>query len=428
MTTLMKTASLATLILLFSGCNNLNNNLNTPAIKPKVDQTLEMINKDSIKTISDITSIAFEWQKVEDPRVVGYNFYRSDVLKDGRTLKLVKSLRNRYATHYVDSGLEPNTKYIYQISSKTKDGIESNTTEAYLVQTLPRLEAVSFVQAISDLPNRIKILWRPHEDKTVEYYKIEKFNLAMNKWEHLAKVDGRLQVEYIDDDLDNEEEGKYRITAYNFKDIASKPTTAVLGKTKALPLSPTDVKASNNLAKKIELSWSPSPTEDVIKYAIFRSPFQSIGFSQEYEVKADTLNLVDTVNDDDKKYYYKVYAVDKDGLYSNMKVDSTEGKTLGKPAKPVITLAQIQGNKAILNWKAGDNRAVSYNVYKRIRLNFFEYKTVKYTDIRALRFEDTDIISGIEYKYSIQANDENSLISDKTDEALLTIPKTPTLK
>jgi fibronectin type 3 domain-containing protein len=156
----------------------------------------------------------------------------------------------------------------------------------------------------------------------------------MNKWEHLAKVDGRLQVEYIDDDLDNEEEGKYRITAYNFKDIASKPSTAVVGKTKALPLSPTDVKASNNLAKKIELSWSPSPTEDVIKYAIYRSPFQSIGFSQEYEVKADTLNLVDTVNDDDKKYYYKVYAVDKDGLYSNMKVDSTEGKTLGKPAKP----------------------------------------------------------------------------------------------
>ncbi len=428
MTTLMKTASLATLMILFSGCNNLNNNLNTPTVKPKIDTSLEMIKKDSIKSISDITAIAFEWQKVEDPRVIGYNFYRSDVLKDGRTLKLVKSLKNRYATHYVDSGLEPNTKYIYQISSRTKEGVESNTTDAYLVQTLPRLTAVSFTQAVSELPNRIKVLWRPHQDKTVEYYQIQKFNLKTNEWDNLAKVEGRLQVEYIDDGLDNSESGKYRVIAYDFNDVPSEPSKSVIGKTKALPIGPNSVNASDNYAKKIEVTWNASPTEDVVKYAIYRSPFKTLGFSKEHEVKADTLSITDKVNDDNKKYYYKVYAVDKDGLFSNMKVDAEEGKTLGKPAKPVITLAQIQGNKAILNWTPGDNRAISYNVYKKIKINFLEYKTVKYTDIKGLRFEDTDIISGVEYQYSIQANDPNGLISEKTEEALLTIPKTQTLK
>ena len=100
-----------------------------------------------------------------------------------------------------------------------------------------------------------------------------------------------------------------------------------------------------------------------------------------------------------------------------------EGKTLGKPAKPIITLAQIQGNKAILNWKAGDNRAISYNIKKRIKLNFFEYKTVNFNNINDSRFEDTDILSGVEYKYSVEANDEFGLVSDKTDETSLTIPK-----
>ena len=427
MTNLMKTTSLTALIFLLSGCNNLNNSLNTPAT-PKIDESIQMIENSSIKSISDITSIAFEWQKVDDPRVIGYNFYRANMHKDGRTLKLVKSLSNRYATHYVDTGLEPDTKYVYQISSKIAEGVESKSSDAYMAQTLPRIVPVSFVQALNDLPNRIKLLWRPHPDKRIEYYKIEKFNVTLNEWLTLKTVKGRLQAEYIDTNLDNSESCKYRITAYTFDDIASNPSEAVIGKTKALPIGVQALVATNNYPKKITLNWQASPTSDVIKYVIYRSPFKSIGYSKLKEVNSDTTSYVDSVNEDGKEYFYKVFALDKDHLQSSEKVDAVQGITLGKPSKPIITLAQIQGNKAILNWSAGDNRALSYNVYKRVKLNFFEYKTVKVTDIKSLRFEDTDIISGVEYKYSIQANDEFGLMSDKTDEASLILPQTKLLK
>lgn len=422
----MKTTSLTALILLLSGCTNINN-LNAP-ISPKIDDSIEMVDKSSIKSISEITSIAFEWQKVEDPRVVGYNFYRANMHKDGRTLKLVKSLNNRYTTHYVDTDLEPDTKYVYQISSKIVNNIESKSTDAYMAQTLPRITPVSFVQALSDLPNRIKLLWRPHQDKRIESYKIEKFNVTLNEWITLTTIKGRLQAEYIDTSLNNSESCKYRIIAYTFDNIKSNPSEAVVAKTKALPIGPQAVMASNNLPKKINLTWQVSPTSDVIKYAIYRSPFKSIGYSKIKELSADSTNYTDTVNEDNKEYFYKVFSIDKDNLKSTEKVEATKGVTLGKPAKPIITLAQIQGNKAILNWSAGDNRALSYNVYKRIKLNFFEYKTVKVTDIKDLRFEDTDIISGVEYKYSIQANDEYGLMSERTDEASLILPKTKLLK
>lgn len=426
MTSLMKTASLTALIVLFSGCTALNN-LNTP-VKPKIDETIEVVSDDSIKSISDITSIAFEWQKVEDPRVTGYNFYRANMLTEGRTLKLVKSINNRYATHFVDTNLEPNTKYIYQISSKVENGVESKTTNAYVAQTLPRIATIGFVQALSDLPNRIKIVWRPHEDRRVEYYKVEKFNLTLNKWLDLATVKGRLQVEYIDDGLNNSETCKYRVTAYTFNDVSSLPSEAVIAKTKALPESVQNLTASTNLPKKIELRWEPSPTADVVKYAIYRSPFESLGYSKLKEVNADTLFYEDQINEDGKDYYYKVFSIDKDSLQSSSKVEAVKGITLSKPAKPILTLGQIQGYKAILNWMPGDKRTVSYNVYKRIKLNFWEYKTIKVTDIKDLRFEDTDIVSGVEYKYSIQANDEFGLLSEKTDEASLILPKTKSLK
>jgi fibronectin type 3 domain-containing protein len=424
----MKKTSLAALTLLFiSGCNNLNNNLNTP-ISPKIDESIQMVDNESIKSISEITSIAFEWQKVDDPKVVGYNFYRANMHKDGRTLKLVKSLNNRYATHYVDTNLEPDTKYVYQISSRTENGVESKSTNAYMAQTLPRITPVSFVQALSDLPNRIKILWRPHTDKRIEYYKVEKFNTTLNQWITLETIKNRLQAEYIDTKLGNSESYKYRITAYTFNDIESLPSDAVIAKTKALPIGAQNLTATGTFPKKINLTWEPSPTPDVIKYAIYRSPFKSIGYSKEKEVNANVGSYIDTVNEDGKEYFYKVIAIDKDGLLSTEKIDEVKGTTLGKPAKPIITLAQIQGNKAIINWDAGDSRAISYNIYKRIKLNFFEYKMVKVTDVRDLRFEDTDIIGGVEYKYSIQANDEYGLMSDKTDEASLILPQTKILK
>ena len=427
MTKLMQTTSLTALLLLLSGCNNINNNLNTPE-KPKIDETLEVVDNTSLKSISDMTSIAFEWKKVEDPRVIGYNFYRANMHKDGRRLKLIDSVKNKYATHFVDTELEPDTKYVYQISSKAQNGIESNTTNAYITQTLPRIVPVSFVQALSDLPNRIKIVWRPHPDLRVAYYKIEKFNSTLNEWNTEEKIKGRLQSEYIDTSLKNNETFKYRVTAYTFEDVSTNPSQTVTAKTKALPMGVQKLKATTTEPKKVLIGWEPSVTEDILKYEILRSSIESFGYSKLKEVSKNTFAYTDKIDEDGKEYFYKVISIDKDNLKSSSKIDPVKGVSLNKPAKPTIILAQIQGNQAILNWDAADNRAISYNVYKKTMLNFFESKTEKFTDIKALRFEDNNIITGVEYKYSIQANDTYGLMSEKTDEASLILPKIPVQK
>lgn len=421
MTTLMKTTSLTALLLLLSGCSNLNN-LGTPA-KPKVDETLEVINSSSIKSISEITSIAFEWKKVEDPRVVGYNFYRANMHKDGRRLKLIKTLDNRYTTHFVDSDLEPNTKYVYQISSKGSNGFDSRTTKAYVAQTAARALPVSFVQGISDLPNRIKLVWRPHEDLRIEHYEVQVFDSTANNWKLLKRIKGRLNAEYIDMGLGNNETQRYRVIAYTFDDVATQASKIVTAKTKPLPIGPQNLQVTVNQPKKIVLTWDASPTEDVLKYVIYKSSFESIGYTKLKEVGNTISDYTDQIDDDGKTYYYKVYSIDKDHLRSSDKINAVRGMTLNKPAKPVMTLAQIQGNKAILNWSAGDKRAMSYNVYKKTEISFFETKTEKFTDIKALRFEDNNIINGVQYKYSIQSNDEYGLMSDKTDDAELILPK-----
>ena len=342
----MKTTSLATLILLFSGCTNVMDSLN-PASAPKVDNSVEIVNYNSIKSIPDMANVGFEWEKVNDSRVIGYNFYRTELDKGSNELKLVKTIDNKYATHYVDKGLEPKTRYAYQISSRIDGGIESKTTDAYIIQTLPRITPVEFMQAISNLPRSVKLIWRPHTDTRVGYYRIEKYNTFLNEWILLKTIKERLQVEYLDTGLDDNTSYKYRIKAFSYDDVEAAPTKVVVGKTKPLPANVSNIKTTNNQAKRITISWNASSTSDVVKYAIYRSSFSALGYSKIKEVNADTLEYTDTTEDSGKAYYYKIIVIDKDGLENSS--NSVQGMSFNLLSNPTSNLAKIKLNQNYYN-------------------------------------------------------------------------------
>lgn len=416
----MKLASLTALILLISGCTSVN--LDKPNV-PKVDETLEVVDSASIRTISDINAVAFEWRKVDDPRVVGYHFYRANLKEKGTKLTLIDTVENRYTTHYVDEDLDPNTKYIYKISSATNGEVESKTTSDYIVSTLPKMEGVSFIQAISNLPRQIKIIWRPHSNERVEEYKIERSTPTTTDWDKIATVDGRLQAEYIDLDLDDNVIYEYKVTAITYDNLETMPSEIVKAQTKPLPEGILGLKVSTNLPKKISLNWEPSKSSDVIRYKVYRSSSQNGSFELRKSLDNNTLNYEDFINEDGKVYFYKVSSIDKDGLESDLNINAIMGSTLAKQAKPVLTLAQIQGEKAILNWQAGDTRAQSYIIHKTIKESFFKSKTEKIEGITNLRFEDKDISRGVVYSYSIQSVDKFGILSDITDKTELVLPK-----
>jgi len=133
----------------------------------------------------------------------------------------------------------------------------------------------------------------------------------------------------------------------------------------------------------------------------------------------------DNIKEDGKIYFYKVTSVDKDGLESNKdELTPAMGSTLSKPATPRVTLAQIQGNKLILNWQAGDDRTVTYNIFKKSKSGWIS--TAKETVIRnvsGLRYEDHDVVRGVEYIYSMEAVDEYGIVSKRSDSVTSKLPK-----
>ncbi len=397
-------------ILIFSGCQA---TLNTPT-KPQIDPSLPTVT--GLKVLSDVTEVGFEWKPNYDERIVGYYVYRSSPNQQTNKLHRIATIKDRYSSHYVDTGLQPQTKYYYRFSSFSKDKRESVPSEMVTVTTKRMISSVVYLKAIVGLPNRVKIIWRPLEYPTVSAYIIERNDLSSMKWKKIATVKGKLSAEYIDTGLKNNYLYKYRIRVKTCGGLISKPSQIVEASTKPLPPMVENLRATHNLPKKIVLTWNISPKKDISYYKVYRTINPILFYS--YYAKTKDNKFEDLINENGKSYYYKVTAVDKDGLESPRQPSAVVGTTLDIPLPVSITSVKQDSRSVMLTWMGNDGRAVSYNIKKE-----YNGKTVNLTGINSFSYQDRDVIPGVEYKYSVVAIDKYGLESKPSEPVLVSIPK-----
>lgn len=398
--------SLTSLAVLFSGCTK---ETGTPK-QVKIDPTLPtpIINGH----LADMNAIAFEWKSIQDPRVLGVYVYRLDTSKKENKLHRIDKIENRYATHYTNVNLQPDTRYDYSFSSYTDDDVESNPSATLRVSTLPVLESVSFFKSIGNMPRSAKLIWRPHTNLKVKEYRIERQTLEDKEWQNIATIHGRLSAEYIDTDLQDNHVYKYRLRAITYDDIVSTPSDIAKVVTKPLPEMIQNVSATTHLAKQIQLKWEPSTNKDFSFYNIYRG---SSSTSYTYYVKTRKNNFTDLIKEDGKHYYYYVSAVDKDGLESPKQPLPIQGMTLAKPQMPTLLEGKVIDNSAKLKWQRNDKRAISYIVLKTTKHSWVDKSVEEITDIKQNQFTDMDILPEVAYEYQVIAVDENGLRSLPTE-------------
>jgi hypothetical protein len=147
------------LALFVSGCTN---NPKAPK-KSVIDQTLPKLA--DVKFLADVTEVGFEWKPSLDERVSGYYIYRSNPKITNGKLGRVATVKDKYSSHYVDTDLKPSTRYYYRFSSFSKDKRESVASDTISVTTASLIKSVSYIKAITGLPNRVKLIWRPHSSQ-----------------------------------------------------------------------------------------------------------------------------------------------------------------------------------------------------------------------------------------------------------------------
>ena len=409
-------------MILATGCET-GKNLTTPTSEPKIDETLPVLDVKNIKLFPDIKTMSIEWVGNSGETVNGYHIYRKEMGKENSKFTRVGTLADKYARHYVDSDLTPNTKYAYCLSTIGKDGAESYPSDAKAVQTYPIFDSVAFVRATSDLPRKVRIEWRPHELLSIKEYLLERRTQSQNEWKSVAPIKNRLNVEFIDTNLKDETTYSYRLKSISFDGIESNPSEIVSATTKKLPIAVGSLDSSKDQPQQIALQWTPSAQEDVVGYNIYVSSEADRGFKFLARAQKGDSGFVHKIEQNDKINFYKVASLDKDGLETDIKLLApVMGKTLSAPLQPTVTLAQITQTGAILNWVAGDSRAVSYTIIKRTKEGFLKYSEKVNKGITALRYEDVEVLPGVEYAYQIEAVDIHGLVSKKTDSTTLFIP------
>jgi fibronectin type 3 domain-containing protein len=396
------------LTLFFNGCQN-------PTVPQKqvIDPNLPMVT--DIKTLPDITQIALEWSPIYNLNIEGYYIYRAEVVNNNGTLDRIATVSDRYASHYTDTNLAPETLYMYKISSFTKDKRESNPSQTIRTATKGTIEPVPFVQAMVGLPGRIKLIWRPHPSERVSAYIIERSDFSSTKWSRLATVEGRLSAEYIDNKLADSKSYRYRIIAKTYDGLLSAPSQIVDAQTKSLPPVVENLKTTHNLPKKITVSWDASLYQDILYYSVYRANFSNLFYT--LLVKTKALTHEDVVNDDGAAKYYFVTVTDKDGLESPRQSVSVMGSTLEAPSSPAINVITHDTKNILIGWNDTSSRAVKYQIERVSKSG-----TLTYTNVMRNTFVDSDVTPEVAYTYTVYAIDKYGLISKPSLKAVVTIP------
>ena len=403
-------------LLLLSGCV-------LPSPKPQekviVDSSLPVVTLTKNGIIKDMKTVAFEWRSIQDPRVKEIYVYKRDFSdKENQQIRYFATINNRFQTHFVDTSVKPDRQYSYafQVASKNAEGVRS---KIFVVNTLPVLQSVTWIHSIQGLPRMAKIIWRPHQSERVEKYIVERKTYADDTWEKIASLDGRLNAEYIDMGLKDDHVYLYRVLVETYDGIVSTPSEIVKVVTKALPKSITQINATKNLPRKIDLTWEKSDVKDFSRYYLYRS--DRVDGNYELIAKLYNNRFEDKIDKDGKSYFYRVSVIDKDGLESENAKHTVMGTTLSKPLAPTVIEAMHFNSKVVLTWNKNDTRVKYYKIVRKERDGWFKEKIAKYNHIDNNKFTDSDIKAETTYRYFIYAVDVNGLVSKPSKEVKIII-------
>ncbi len=419
----MKLSTLITLyavsLLILSGCSNSNP---TPKKEAIVDDSLPIVELTKNGLFVDMKSIAFEWNIVSDPKVKGIYIYKTtpDTEEKKGTLEYYTTINSRFSTHYIDRSVTPATKYAYAFKTFSEVA-EGRQSKLISVSSLPVLNSVVWVHSQTGMPRTAKILWRPHTNERVKSYIIERKTFEDKEWKELAKLNGLLNAEYIDTELKDNYVYEYRIRVETYDGIVSSPSEIVKVVTKALPKGVSKIKTTTSLAKSIKITWDESIAKDFALYYLYRS--EKVDGDYELIATLHNSNFLDKINDDGKKYFYRVSVVDKDGLESEHDEVSVQGMSLEKPDAPSVVQIKLIDKTIKLFWSKVDLRTKSYIVVKKQKKGWFDESVEEFSGIEKREFIDTKIENDTLYSYRVYAVDVNGIKSLSSVEVKLQTPE-----
>ena len=285
------------------------------------------------------------WKAVSG--AVKYEVYRSTRQNSGYSL-----LGTTTSTSYVNTGASTGTTYYYRVKAVNRNGMASGYSNIVSCKAKAAAPAAPSVTAGNSSTGKPRLTWKAVSGAVS--YRIYRSESRGTGYSLLGTTTA---TSYVNTGAAAGKTYYYRVKAVNRDGMASGYSNIVSGKAKAAAPAAPSVTAGNSSTGKPRLTWKA--VSGAVSYRIYRSESRGTGYSLLGTTTATS--YVNTGAAAGKTYYYRVKAVNRDGMasgYSNI----VSGKAT-LPA-PVLNIGlSVSSGKPMLAWDAVPG-ATSYRIYR----------------------------------------------------------------
>ena len=341
-------------------------------------------------TYSDSGKPKLTWNAVSG--ATSYRVFRSESRGTGYSL-----LGTTTATSYVNTGAAVGKTYYYRVKAVNSVGTSgySNIVSGKAKTAAPAAPSVTAGNSSTGKP---KLTWNAVSGAVkYEVYRSTRQNSGY------SLLGTTTSTSYVNTGASTGTTYYYRVKAVNRNGMASGYSNIVSGKAKAAAPAAPSVTAGNSSTGKPRLTWKA--VSGAVSYRIYRSESRGTGYS--LLGTTNSTSYVNTGAAAGKTYYYRVKAVNRDGMasgYSNI----VSGKAkAAAPAAPSVTAGNSSTGKPRLTWKAVSG-AVSYRIY-RSESRGTGYSLLGTTN--STSYVNTGAAAGKTYYYRVKAVNRDGMAS-----------------
>ena len=295
-------------------------------------------------TYSDSGKPKLTWKAVSG--ATSYRVFRSESRGSGYSL-----LGTTTATSYTNTGAAVGKTYYYRVKAVNSVGTSgySNIVSGKAKTAAPAAPSVTAGNSSTGKP---QLTWKAVSGAVkYEVYRSTRQNSGY------SLLGTTTSTSYVNTGASTGTTYYYRVKAVNRNGMASGYSNIVSGKAKAAAPAAPSVTAGNSSTGKPRLTWNA--VSGAVSYRIYRSESRGTGYS--LLGTTSSTSYVNTGAAAGKTYYYRVKAVNRDGMasaYSNI----VSGKAT-LPA-PVLNIGlSVSSGKPMLAWDAVPG-ATSYRIYR----------------------------------------------------------------
>ena len=341
-------------------------------------------------TYSDSGKPKLTWNAVSG--ATSYRVFRSESRGTGYSL-----LGTTTATSYTNTGAAVGKTYYYRVKAVNSVGTSghSNIVSGKAKTAAPAAPSVTAGNSSTGKP---KLTWNAVSGAVkYEVYRSTRQNSGY------SLLGTTTSTSYVNTGASTGTTYYYRVKAVNRNGMASGYSNIVSGKAKAAAPAAPSVTAGNSSTGKPRLTWKA--VSGAVSYRIYRSESRGTGYS--LLGTTSSTSYVNTGAAAGKTYYYRVKAVNRDGMasgYSNI----VSGKVkAAAPAAPSVTAGNSSTGKPRLTWKAVSG-AVSYRIY-RSESRGTGYSLLGTTS--STSYVNTGAAAGKTYYYRVKAVNRDGMVS-----------------